>query len=152
MRKLPILILTAVAFAQTPIQITTRLVQVVVIARDKRGPIGDLTKSDFEIFDKGKLRQIATFNMARASDRPPRTALPPDTFSNRLDRTDAPVTATVVLFDRLNTSFKDQFTARQQVLSWLKSIDPESPTAIYSLGNQLRILHDFTEDRSRLVN
>jgi len=151
-RKLPILILTAVAFAQAPIQITTRLAQVVVIARDKHGPIGDLTKGDFEILDKGKPRQIATFNIARASDRMQRTALPPNTFSNRLDRGDAPVTATVVLFDRLNTSFKDQFTARQQVLSWLKSIDPESPTAIYSLGNQLRILHDFTEDRSRLAN
>ncbi len=151
-RKLPILILTAVAFAQTPLQITTRLVQVVVIARDKHGPIGDLTKGDFEILDKGKPRQIATFNIARASDRIQRAALPPNTFSNRLDRGDATITATVVLFDRLNTSFKDQFTARQQVLSWLKSIDPESPTAIYSLANQLRILHDFTEDRSRLVN
>ena len=126
--------------------------QVVVIARDKRGPIADLTKGDFEILDKGKPRQIATFNIARASDRAQRTALPPNTFSNRLDRGDAPVTATVVLFDRLNTSFKDQFTARQQVLSWLKSIDPETPTAIYTLGNQLRILHDFTEDRSRLAN
>jgi VWFA-related protein len=151
-RKLPILILTAVAFAQAPIQITTRLVQVVVIARDKHGPIADLTKGDFEILDKGKQRQIATFNIAHASDRVRRAALPPNTFSNRLDRGDAPITATVVLFDRLNTSFKDQFTARQQVLSWLKSIDPESPTAIYSLGNQLRILHDFTEDRSGLVN
>jgi len=151
-RKLPILILAAVAFAQAPIQITTRLVQVVVIARDKHGPIGDLTKNDFEILDKGKPRQVATFSVARSSDRPRRAALPPGTFSNHLDGTDAPVTATVVLFDRLNTSFKDQFTARQQVLSWLKSIDPESPTAIYALGNQLRILHDFTEDRSRLVN
>ena len=125
--------------------------QVVVIARDKRGPIADLTKGDFEILDRGKPRQIATFNVARANDRIQRAELPPNTFSNRPDR-DSPVTATVVLFDRLNTSFKDQYTARQQVLSWLKSIDPESPTAIYALGNQLRILHDFTGDRSRLVN
>ncbi len=152
MRKVLVLTLTAVALAQAPIQITTRLVQIVLIARDKRGPIGDLTKSDFEILDKGKPRQIATFNMARANEHVARTALPPNTFSNRLDRGDAPVTATVVLFDRLNTGFKDQFTARQQVLSWLKSIDPESPTAIYSLGNQLHILHDFTDDRSRLAS
>jgi len=151
-RKLLVFTLTAVALAQAPIQITTRLVQVAVVVRDKRGAVADLTKGDFEILDKGKSRQIATFSVARASDRVARASLPPNTFSNRLDQqSESPVAATVLLFDSLNTKFKDQADARRQVLAFLKVLDPESPIAIYALGNNLRILHDFTQDQASLT-
>ena len=152
MRKLLVFTLTAAALAQAPIQITTRLVQVAVVVRDKRGAVADLTKSDFEILDKGKSRQIATFSVARASDRVARASLPPNTFSNRLDQqSESPVAATVLLFDSLNTKFKDQADARRQVLAFLKVLDPASPIAIYALGNNLRILHDFTQDQASLT-
>jgi len=151
-RKLLVFTLTAAALAQAPIQVTTRLVQVAVVVRDKRGAVADLTKSDFEILDKGKSRQIAIFSVARAGDRVPRTLLPPHTFSNRLDRQrDSPIAATVLLFDSLNTKFKDQADARRQVLAFLKVLDPESPIAIYALGNNLRIVHDFTQDQASLT-
>ncbi len=140
------------SFAQAPIQVTTRLVQVAVVVRDKHGAVADLTKGDFEIQDKGKSRQIATFSVARGNAQPTRSTLPPNTFSNRLNQqNDPPITATVILFDRLNTTFKDQVTAREQVLGYLKEIDPTTPTAVYTLGNDLRILHDFTESREQLV-
>ena len=152
MRKLLVFTLTAAALAQAPIQITTRLVQVAVVVRDKRGAVADLTKGDFEILDKGKSRQIATFSVARASDRVARASLPPNTFSNRLDQqSESPVAATVLLFDSLNTKFKDQADARRQVLAFLKVLDPASPIAIYALGNNLRILHDFTQDQASLT-
>ncbi len=152
MRKLLLFTLAAAAVAQAPIQVTTRLVQVAVVVRDKHGAVGDLTKGDFEVQDKGKSRQIATFSVARASDRVTRASLPPNTFSNRLDRqSEAPVTATVLLFDSLNTKFKDQADARRQVLTFLKALDPETPIAIYALGNNLRILHDFTQDQASLT-
>jgi len=151
-RKLLVFTLTAAALAQAPIQITTRLVQVAVVVRDKRGAVADLTKGDFEILDKGKSRQIATFSVARASDRVARASLPPNTFSNRLDQqSESPVAATVLLFDSLNTKFKDQADARRQVLAFLKVLDPASPIAIYALGNNLRILHDFTQDQASLT-
>ena len=151
MRKLLVAALAVAALAQEPIHVETRLVQVTVVVRDKRGAVGDLTKSDFELFDKGKQRQIATFGVARTSDRTPRTSVPPNTFSNSLNqRTDEPIAATILLFDSLNTQFKDQADARRQVLTLLKSIDPASPVAIYALGNNLRIVHDFTEDHARL--
>ena len=151
MGRFLLFLLTAIALAQAPIQVTTRLVQVAVVVRDKHGAVGDLTKADFEIFDKGKPRDIASFHMSRASDRVARVPLPPNTFSNRLNQeADAPVAATVILFDSLNTAFSDQAYARQQMLTLLKSIDPASPVAIYALGNTLRILHDFTGDPTRL--
>lgn len=151
MRRLLVFGLAAVALAQTPIQVTTRLVQVAVVVRDRHGAVADLTRNDFQLFDKGKQQKIATFSVARTSDQVTRAALPPNTFSNRLNQqTDAPVAATVLLFDSLNTQFKDQADARRQVLTLLKSIDPASPVAIYALGNNLRIVHDFTEDHARL--
>jgi VWFA-related protein len=151
-RKLLVFTLTAAAWAQAPIQITTRLVQVAVVVRDKHGAVADLTKGDFEVLDKGKSRQITTFSVARASERIPRTSLSPNTFSNRLDRqSESPVAATVLLFDSLNTPFKDQGDARRQVLTFLKALDPETPVAIYALGNNLRIVHDFTQDQASLT-
>ncbi len=151
-RKLLLFTLAAAAVAQAPIQVTTRLVQVAVVVRDKHGAVADLTKGDFEILDKGKSRQIANFSVARASDRVTRAPLPANTFSNRLDRqSESPVAATVLLFDSLNTKFKDQADARRQVLTFLKALDPETPIAIYALGNNLRILHDFTQDQASLT-
>ena len=152
MQKLLPFALAAAAVAQAPIQVTTRLVQVAVVVRDKHGAVADLTKGDFEILDKGKSRQIATFSVARASDRVPRASLPPNTFSNRLDRqSESPIAATVLLFDSLNTQFKDQADARRQVLTFLKALDPETPIAIYALGNNLRIIHDFTQNQASLT-
>jgi VWFA-related protein len=151
-RKFLLFTLAAVAVAQAPIQVTTRLVQVAVVVRDKHGAVADLTKSDFEIQDKGKSCQIATFSVARGSDSIPRSALPPNTFSNRLDRqSESPVAATVLLFDSLNTQFKDQADARRQVLTFLKALDTASPIANYALGNNLRIVHDFTQDQASLT-
>ena len=149
------LLLLPRAFAQNDntIRVDTRLVQVTAIVHDKRGAAADLSKSDFEIQDKGKTRTIATFSVAKMADRISRSALPPNTYTNRLDQKgDPPVAATVLLFDQLNTPITDQNFARRQVTDFLKSIDPQSPVAIYVLGNGLRILHDFTDDRQRLAS
>ena len=152
MRNILAFTLTAAALAQAPIQVTTRLVEITVVVRDKHGAVADLNKNDFEILDKGKPRVIAAFSVSRANDRVPRVPLPPNTFSNRLDRQrDSPVAATVLLFDSLNTAFKDQADARRQLLELLKSLDPDTPIALYALGNSLRIVHDFTEDPTLLT-
>lgn len=49
---------------QSPqIRVSTRLVQFGVIARDKDGPVQDLTKDDFIVLDQGKPRQITVFSI-----------------------------------------------------------------------------------------
>ena len=55
--------LTLVQAQDQTIKVTTRLVQVIAIVRDKKGPVADLTKKDFEITDGGKKRDIATFSI-----------------------------------------------------------------------------------------
>ena len=44
-----------------PIRVTTRLVEVNVVARDKNGPVAGLTQGDFILRDRGRVQKIAIF-------------------------------------------------------------------------------------------
>lgn len=153
-----ILLLPALALLaqdQTPptIRVTTRLVQVNVVVHDKKGePISDLKQEDFTILDKGKEQKVAVFAVD-SIDAPPKAwpALPPNIFSNRVQRADTPTSTTVILFDGLNTRFQDQAYARRQIVKFLGEIQPRDRVALYLLGGNLRVLHDFTNNPDHLV-
>src|SRR5260370_10895996 len=129
---LPIIILIAQDQTQPTIRVTTRLVQVNVVSPAKKGePLSDLKRDDFTILDKGKQQKVAVF--AVDSIDAPRKAwpkLPPNIFSNRLQRADTPTSTTVILFDGLNTRFQDQSYARQQIIKFLARIQPHDPFAL----------------------
>jgi len=143
---------------QPVIRVTTRLVEVNVIVRGKSGPVRDLTKDDFAIFENGKLRKTAFFSMNAALPASP-TAKPTSEPTNAAGlitnrprgAAETPVNATVVLLDALNTEIKDQQFARQAFLKFLKQIRPEDRVAVYTLGTRLRVLNDFTSDARRLA-
>src|SRR5882672_10376581 len=138
----------------TVLRSTTRFVQISVIVQDSKGqPITGLRREDFSLFDEGKAQDIANF----VSELPPPeqnpVALPFNIFTNRFDRLGrTPSTATVILFDALNTQPQDQASVRLQVLKFLKELRPEDRVAIYALTTQLQILQDFTQDSATLVN
>ena len=140
--------------SQGIIRSVTRLVQVSVIAQDKKGdPIEGLTRDDFAVFDNGKEQKISVFSVESsrllpASSKP----LPPNIFSNRWDaRGGVPTSVTVILFDGLNTPFEDQAYARQQIIKFLKQLQPQDRVALYALGSSLHIIHDFTSDAGPLL-
>ncbi len=55
---------SAQTMPQSPaISVSTRLVQVGVIVRDKNGPVADLTKEDFVVLDRGKPQKISVFSV-----------------------------------------------------------------------------------------
>ena len=143
----------AIAAAQQPIRVETRLVEVNVIVHDKRGPVTDLKQSDFRLFDNSKEQKIALFRMSQATpaasaNKPP---LPPGVFTNRYeDRSDPPVTATVLLIDLLNTDMLDQNYAKKQVEELLAKLTVDEPIAIYLLGQRLSVVQDFTTDSQLL--
>ena len=150
---LPIIILIAQDQTQPTIRVTTRLVQVNVVVHDKKGePIVDLKKEDFTILDKGKEQKVAVFAVD-SIDTPRKVwpKLPPNIFSNRLQRADTPTSTTVILFDGLNTRFQDQAYARKQIVKFLGGIQPHDRVALYLLGSDLRILHDFTNNPDHLA-
>jgi VWFA-related protein len=140
---------------------STRLVPVDVIVHDRDGkPVADLTAADFKLFEDGKEQKVEFFqvNVARATGagRPAvsATATPPldaNQYTNRPNGA-VPLTATVVLFDRLNTRFEDQAQARAEIVKFLGQVKPDERVALYVLeSNAIRVLHDFSRDSESLV-
>lgn len=141
--------------AQQPvIRSSARLVQVSVFVQDAKGkPIAGLKKEDFTVLDQGKPQKIAVFSVEAAIPVKLNRLLPKFVFTNRFDlRGQATDSVTVVLFDALNTSGNDQIYVRNQVLRFLQTLKPEDHVAIYALTTELRVLHEFTQDTSALVN
>jgi hypothetical protein len=85
-------LLTVAAFAVLAqdlptIRVTTRLVEVTVVALGARGPVPDLRKDDFRVFENGVERPIAFFSVNTVQPPPKRLAPdPPNTFTNRLEQ------------------------------------------------------------------
>jgi len=137
------------------IRATTRLVQVSAVVHDKHGnPITDLTKDDFVVLDEKKPQEIRIFSVETnqvPEHGPP--LLPPDTYTNRIqERGNVPTSITVILFDGLNTEITDQAYAKRQVVKFIQTqVRPQDRVAIYSMGRNLRILHDFTSDSTSLL-
>ncbi len=91
------------------------------MAEDEAGnPVPNLTREEFTLFDEGKPEQLAIFRVETPRiRRPSRRPLPPNSFSNRLELLgDAPTSATVILFDGLNTPIIDQAYARRQIIKF----------------------------------
>jgi VWFA-related protein len=143
------------AAAKVPVvRTTTRLVQVSVLAHDTHGkPVADLTQADFRVLDNGQEQKISFFSKDSSEVIPGKTlALPPGTWSNISARSgEVPVNLTVILFDQLNTATADQSRARTQIIHFLNEIRPEDRIALYALGDDLRVLHDFTSDTAALL-
>jgi Ca-activated chloride channel homolog len=154
----------------------TRLVEVEVVVRGKPvrppglleflesaldsgppfGPPGaltqGLTKDDFELFDEGKPQPISVFRAGPSAPANPMT-LPPGAISNRLDSRGRPINgATVVLIDFLNTQFDYTGYERLGMTNLLRSLtETDSRVALYSLGESLHVLQDFTDDPEKIM-
>ncbi len=153
MRFLAAALGASLALAQEPaptFRATTRLVEMSVIALDKRGnPVTDLRLDDFVVTEKNKPRPLAFFRhegAAQSAESPVRP-LPPGIFTNRAEFTPGPPrNISALLIDELNTQPADAIRVRAQVTRYLKALTPETRVAVYHLGARLRVLHDFTDD------
>ncbi|MGC1415592.1 MAG: VWA domain-containing protein [Candidatus Acidiferrum sp.] len=158
-----------------PIHVTTHLVQIGVIVRDSLGPVENLSKDDFAVFDRGKPQTISVFTSESASSAPQPgssqplpLALAPNTFSDLPQYgTDKPRSVTVVLLDNLNTLSGNGHegyetspwwmedlalaNAKAHLIEFIKTLDPKDRVAIYGLRESLHVLCDFTSDRDRLL-
>jgi VWFA-related protein len=141
--------------APPTMRVTTRLVQVDVVARDARGQfVRDLRAEDFILLENGKEQAVSVFAVhSRSDSAPDAPAAPPaGTVTNRPALAPGPPPViSVVLFDALNTQIRDQLGARVQVVEFLKSIAASDRVAIYVLGNTLQVVHDFTSHSAALV-
>ncbi len=151
------------------IRVSTRLVQVDVIVRDKNGPVADLTKDDFLVLDRGKPRAISVFAVGSPKlASQPTQPLRQNTFSDLPQyASTTPRSTTVVLLDNLNTLYGSApgnyestpywmedlalASAKTHLIEFIKQLSPHDRVAIYGLRDSLQVLCDFTSDRAQLL-
>jgi len=138
---------------ETPIfRSETTLVEFTVIALDKNGdPATDLEKKDFVVRDKGRRRDLALFRFEGGEQ--PRTVpqTQPGIFTNTPDLTPGPPrNITAVVLDTLNTQMREQIWVKAQAMRHLSALLPDTRVAVYLLGRELTVLHDFTDDAKSL--
>src|SRR5258708_39015099 len=124
---------------QIVLKATSRLVQVSVVVHDRKGPVADLKKENFQITVDGQTQTISLFSVESAGTLPSSPEpMPPNTFTNRLEqRPGTPSGVTIILLDAMNTRFTDQSYARQQVINYLQTIQPTDHIGLYSLSGSL---------------
>lgn len=147
------------ASPQTTIRAATRLVTLQVIVQDKKGqPVAGLRKDDFELFDNDRPQEIKVFSVegslaASASKAaPPPLTLPAGIYTNSTATSPAvPTSATVIVLDGINTSASELSMARVQLGKFLAKLQPGDLVALYTMGRELKMVHDFTSDSAALV-
>jgi len=137
------------------LQVRTRLVLVPALVNDRKGNfVSGLKASDFTIKDNGNAQPVKFIEeiVAPPAEELAKTQLPPGTFSNSVVTPKAPLRVVIILFDMLNSHFKDQVPARVQLTKYLRTqIAPGTMVALLGLGRGgLRMYHDLTSDTQGL--
>ena len=136
-----------------------RLIQVTVVAEDGDGkPVSDLKKEDFTIRDNGQAQKLTFFAeqnsvAAQLSTVGAGPAPAANFFSNHVQNSPTGANSvTILLFDALNTDFRDLSYARTRVINFLQHMQPQDQVALYVLTpSTLYVMHDFTNDSETLV-
>jgi VWFA-related protein len=130
----------------------TTLVEFTVIALDGKGnPVTDLKPEEIAIREKGRNRDLAFFRFEGGEQEETAVQLPAGAFTNRPELSPGPPrNVTAILLDSLNTSPEDQVYARAQVMRFMRELAPDTRIALYFLGRNLQVLHDFTDDPASL--
>jgi len=141
------------------LKVTTRLVDVSLVAEDKKGhPVDGLKADDIEVFDNGRRQEIKFFNSVESvSPDPGNTpaASPEVTFSNRSvdaaagspPNTTSQDGATILLIDESHISWSDLNNARTQMLQFLASAPPDERIGLYTMNSfGFRVLAEVTTD------
>jgi VWFA-related protein len=135
----------------------TTLVEFTIVATDERGqPVTDLDQTEVSIVQNGKPQPVAFFRFEGAAFAPDaveakRESIAPGIFTNRVEYAPGPArNVTAIVVDTLNTLPEDQVAVKAQVMQYLRALAPNTRVAVYALGSNLRILHDFTDDLEAL--
>lgn len=140
------------------LSMATREVLLDVVVTDKAGqPVTGLTAADFTVTEEGELQHLTHMeehhpmsaeDLARLKAVP---ALPPNTFTNftPLVNTNA---STVILIDALDTRIDAQMELRQQLIAYLKKMQPGTPIAIFQVDTEMRLIQGFTSDPQVLLD
>lgn len=142
-----------VAMAQTAppsvFRSDVRIVDLPVVVLDKKTgrPVSGLTQADFEILEKGKPREVASFlevNLSTSGQRPPGSSAP---GKAALDK---PVA--VIVLDAYNSRPEDRHFAAKAVAEVILASPDAAYWGVVALsGNEVRVVHNFFDLPSLLL-
>ena len=134
------------------------LVMVPVVARDAHGVVvGNLTKANFLLFDKGKPQELTRFSVEKVGSKalvgdatPTDPAAPPIPSSEEDSGPTVVVPERFVayLFDDVHISVSDISKIREAALRHMATLRPSDRAAIYTVSGYPAL--DFTDDQDRL--
>lgn len=144
--------------APTPtLTVTSREVLLDVVVTDRaHHPVTGLTAKDFIIREEGQAQAIrhleehtalSAADVAKLKETPP---LPANTFTNFTPIVNSNA-YTVILLDALNTPIEAQMYLRDQVIAYLKHMQPGTPIAIFQLDTEMRLIQGFSADPKVLL-
>lgn len=135
--------------------VKVNLVLVTVVVRDREGrAVGNLTREDFQLFDKGKPQVITRFAVDKSES--PKAAASAPRQTPGLNEPPVQVTPPAMpdryiayLFDDVHLSPSDLVWVRQAAQRHLSaSLGTTDRAAIYTTSGQIML--DFTDDRAKL--
>jgi VWFA-related protein len=138
---------------KTTFSTRVNLVVVPVVVRNRKGhAIGNLTKEDFQLFDKGKLQSISRFSVEKAGEKAAIEAAQIEASAEEPGSGSAAIPTRFVayLFDDLHIDNGDLAQVRVATIKHLtQTLQPTDRAAIYTtsgIGNL-----DFTDDRDKMI-
>jgi VWFA-related protein len=128
------------------------VVDVVVTNGDQA--VTGLHKQDFQVLEDGKPVTVDFFEEHTAKTVPPGAVpplvkMPPNVYTNVPPAPESD-SVNVLLLDTLNTDRPDQAYVHQQMINFLKTMQPGLRVAVFVLGSKLRMVQGFTTDSSVL--
>jgi VWFA-related protein len=125
----------------------------VVVTKGAEAVTG-LHKQDFQVLEDGKPVTVDFFEEHTAKTLPPGSLpelvkMPPNVYTNVPPAPESD-SVNVLLLDTLNTEQLDQAYVHQQMVNFLKTMQPGLRVAVFVLGSKLRMVQGFTTDSSVL--
>ena len=134
--------------AQSPSRLGAAATAVVVdvVARDRKGPVIDLTQADFEIFEDGAPQQIATFER-RVPGATAKGATP--AVSSGAAGAAMPPIVVALAWDALTP--EGRALAHRAATTFIKARQPSELVGVFLVDQALRTVEGYTTDSTRLT-
>jgi VWFA-related protein len=128
----------------------------VVVTQGKDEPVNGLRAKDFVVIEDGKPQKVDYFEEHSARTLPPGELkplppMPAGVFTNVPPAPESDA-VNVLLIDTLNTDKQDQVYVHNQIMDFLKKMEPGIRVAVFVLGGKLRMVQGFTSDSAALRN
>jgi VWFA-related protein len=125
----------------------TSAVVVDVVARDRKGPVTDLTQADFEVYEDGTLQQVATFER-RAPDALATAVHGVPSPSGAPSASTAPPVVVALAWDRLTPEARA--LAHKAAQTFLGQRQPSELVGVFITDQSLRVVEGYTTDATKL--